>query len=300
MDKRHDKKHMSVVFSTYYSIDVVSAAQRKHGLPGFDLVICDEAHRTTGATFEGEEESHFVRVHDDRHIKATKRLYMTATPRIYGEAAKTTAEAGGITLCSMNDESLYGKTLHELSFSDAVQKDLLTDYKVVVLAMDEAHVSRQLQSLLKGGDNNLKVDDASRIIGCWKALSKHRLEGEMDDRTPMRRAVAFCQVIERNPSAKAHKVSSKLIAGMFKKVVDAYQEEVEGNEEGGLKCEAVHVDGTMNASQKDEQLRWLRADPGEGMCHILTNVRCLSEGIDVPALDAVLFLPPRSSQVDVV
>ena len=300
MAKRHDDAHMSVVFSTYHSIEVLHRAQSEHDLAAFDLIICDEAHRTTGATFEDSDESHFVRVHDEKYIRGAKRLYMTATPRIYGDTSKAKAEDGDITLCSMDDEQLYGKELYVLSFSEAVQRDLLVDYKVIVLAMDEAHISRRLQTLLADENNQLRVDDAAKIIGCWKALSKEELREEAAfDATPMQRAVAFCQVIEHNPGkTQTHKVSSKHIVDMFQPVVEEYQA-LEGTA-SNVVCEAEHVDGTMNASIKDAKLSWLKSEPPENHCRILSNVRCLSEGVDVPALDAVLFLTPRNSQVDVV
>ena len=301
MAKRHDYEHMSVVFSTYHSIDVIARAQAKHGLPPFDLVVCDEAHRTTGATFGDEEESNFVRVHDGAYIRATKRLYMTATPRIYGEAAKTSAENDNVALCSMDDEALFGPELFVITFSEAVKRGLLVDYKVVVLSVEEAHVSRRLQSLLSDENNQLKVDDAAKIVGCWKALAKQGLTEELvGDADPMKRAVAFCQVIEVNKGAKTHKVSSKNIAGMFQSVVEAYQASETDEGAATLACEAEHVDGSMNASEKESKLNWLKAEPPEATCRILSNVRCLSEGVDVPALDAVLFLTPRNSQVDVV
>ena len=297
--KRHDAKHMSVVFSTYHSIHVISEAQHKYGLDDFDLIICDEAHRTTGATFVDEEESAFVKVHDNKFITAKKRLYMTATPRIYGDVAQATAEKDNVALCSMDDEKIYGKELYVLTFSEAVSKGLLVDYKVIILTVDEAHISARLQKLLSDENNQLKVDDAAKIVGCWKALSKQDQDSELSgDNTPMRRAVAFCQVIEPSMGAKTHKVSSKNIANMFQAVVEAYQEQ-EGDH-NTLICEAAHVDGSMNASQKEEKLEWLKSEAPEDTCRILSNVRCLSEGVDVPALDAVLFLTPRNSQVDVV
>lgn len=300
MAKRHDAHHMSVVFSTYHSIDVISRAQHLHGLEAFDLIVCDEAHRTTGATFENESESNFVKVHDAEFIRSAKRLYMTATPRIYAPMAKATAERDSVTLCSMDDEALFGHQLHVITFSEAVQLDLLCDYKVIVLTIDEAHVSSRLQGLLADDDNQLKVDDAARIIGCWKALSKQDIRGEIEDAdSPMRRAVAFCQVIEPQRGARTHKVSSKQIAGMFQAVVEAYNEK-ETQFDDPLVCEADHVDGSMNAAEKESKLDWLKAPSAENTCRILSNVRCLSEGVDVPSLDAVLFLTPRSSQVDVV
>lgn len=307
MTKRHDAHHMSVVFSTYHSIDVISKAQQAFNLADFDLIICDEAHRTTGATFESEDESNFVKVHNNEFIQATKRLYMTATPRIYGENAKKKSDEGSVTLCSMDDENLYGKELYVITFSEAVNKRLLVDYKVIVLAVDQKQISSRIQRLLDDPDNGLKVDDAAKIIGCWKALSKQDTREDLkDDTEPMRRAVAFCQVIEYSKGGKVHKVSSKQIAKMFGDVVEAYkqaEQEAEGFETelaATLKCQAEHVDGGMNASAKEAQIQWLKQEPPRDTCHILSNVRCLSEGVDVPALDAVLFLTPRGSQVDVV
>lgn len=303
MSKRHDGHHMSVVFSTYHSIEVISQAQHAYGLADFDLIVCDEAHRTTGATFDKGDESAFVKVHDADFIRAAKRLYMTATPRIYGDGAKATAEKDNVALCSMDDERLYGRELHVITFSEAVKADLLVDYKVIVLAMDEAHISRSLQNLLKDDDNQIKVEDAAKIIGCWKALSKQETrESLVDDYDPMRRAVAFCQVIEMQQGGKTHKVSSKKIAKMFRQVVEEYKASNLDDDRAAatLMCEASHVDGGMTASEKEAELNWLKADVPDDTCRILSNVRCLSEGVDVPALDAVLFLTPRNSQVDVV
>jgi predicted helicase len=185
--KRHDVDHMTVVFSTYHSIDVISRAQKLHGLPDFDLVISDEAHRTTGATFNDEDESNFVRVHDDGYLHAEKRLYMTATPRIFGESAKVNAERDSIALCSMDDAALYGEELFVITFSEAVRRGLLVDYKVLVLAVEEGHVNRRLQKLLSDDDNQLKVDDAAKIVGCWKALAKQDLAEDLAiDPNPMK------------------------------------------------------------------------------------------------------------------
>ncbi|HAY4757316.1 TPA: DEAD/DEAH box helicase [Escherichia coli] len=300
--------YMNVVFSTYHSVEVIHQAQ-KLGFPAFDFIICDEAHRTTGATFEGDDESAFVRIHDNAYIAGQKRLYMTATPRIFGDDAK---ETEGVTLCSMDDKSLYGDDLYVITFSKAVQLGILCDYKVIVLAVEEKHVSRRIQSLLKDENNQLKVDDAAKIVGCWKALAKQGLAGA-DGVHPdaMKRAVAFCQVIEKDFRGKTHKVSSKLITEMFGAVVEAYQaSEIELLRETApdkaidpslkLQCQVKHVDGSMNATEKKSKIEWLKADTDENVCRILSNVRCLSEGVDVPSLDAVLFLTPRSSQVDVV
>jgi len=306
-NKRQDDEHLNVIYSTYHSIQVISDAQKKNELPDFDLIICDEAHRTTGAIYDGEDESAFVKIHNADFIKSKKRVYMTATPRVYGVAAKAKAENDSIVLYDMDNEEQYGKTLHTLSFSEAVKRGILVDYKVIVLTVSEDHISKNLQKVLADENNSLRVDDAAKIVGCWRALSKQDTQVDLElDPEPMKRAVAFCQVIEINKGAGTHKVSSKNIAGMFQKVVDEYRaalmKENPEHEDAvsQLICEAAHVDGSMNAQQKEEKLDWLKAELPENTCRVLSNVRCLSEGVDVPALDAVLFLTPRNSQVDVV
>jgi predicted helicase len=300
--KRHDDTHMTVIFATYQSIDVISRAQKEHGFPEFDLIVCDEAHRTTGVTFGGEEnDSAFVRVHNQDFLNGKCRLYMTATPRIYGDAAQEKAEKEGAKVYGMNDVALYGPEFHVITFSEAVRRKLLVDYKVIVLAVDEETISRSVQNLLDDPDNGLTVSDASKIVGCWKALAKVGLSQDgVEDPEPMKRAVAFCQVIEADYKGKKHKVSSKLIQQMFQAVVEEYQQKENVEPEVRLTCEAQHVDGGMNASEKEGKLAWLKDETLDRTCRILTNVRCLSEGVDVPALDAVLFLTPRNSQVDVV
>jgi predicted helicase len=289
------KRQLTVVFSTYQSIQVVSDAQKK-GLPDFDLVICDEAHRTTGVTIEGEEDSHFVRVHGDKFLKATKRLYMTATPRIYADSTKSQAQEANAVLCSMDDEKLYGKELHRLGFSDAVGAGLLSDYKVMVLAVDEKFVTKTFQRQIADKNNELTLDDAVKITGCWNGLSKRfakDVEGKAveADLAPMHRAVAFSRSIK----------DSKRITQLFSQIIEQYTAARTDDEEL-LRCEAEHVDGTFNALARNQKLDWLKADTAlrGNVCRILSNARCLSEGVDVPALDAVLFLNPRNSVVDVV
>lgn len=293
--KLHDPEKLTVVFSTYQSIQAVSSAQHDHGLPDFDLIVCDEAHRTTGVTLAGEEESNFVRVHDADFIRAKKRLYMTATPRIFGEAVRKTADDAEAVLCSMDDPALFGETLFTRNFSWAVQNGLLSDYKVIVLAVDEAAVSSGVQRLLADENNELKLDDATKIIGCYKALTKADLKADAaSDTGPMRRALAFTRDIKR----------SKLIEAQFGRVADEWRETLDDAVAAtipSLDCEVKHVDGGFSAHNRNERLAWLKADPEtEHTCRILTNARCLTEGVDVPSLDAILFLHPRKSQIDVV
>lgn len=303
MEHRKRAKGLTVVFTTYQSLPVVAQAQQQ-GVDGFDLVICDEAHRTTGVTLAGEDESNFVRVHDADFLKAERRLYMTATPRLFDDKVKDQAAEHSAELASMDDETVYGPEFHRLSFGEAVERGLLTDYKVIVLTVDEDLVASPLQQQLAGEFSELKLDDASKIVGCWNGLAKRA--GRSPDGTgfapgepPMRRAVVFAKDI----------AASKQVAEVFPSVVDAYRDLLEENENDGhavsatnreLACSVHHVDGTFNALQRNAELAWLKAPVPEGECRILTNARCLSEGVDVPALDAVIFLNPRNSVVDVV
>lgn len=281
---------MTVVFSTYHSIDVLTRAQKHYGLAEFDLVICDEAHRTTGVTLKDEDDSTFVRIHSNDYVAAKKRLYMTATPRIFGDGAKRKADDHDAELASMDDETKFGKDLFHRGFGWAVENELLTDYKVVVLAVDEGLVSTTIQNRLKESAE-LKLDDATKIIGCYKALTKADLASDLEfDPHPMRRALAFCQSIAK----------SQVIESEFTQVVDEYLGSDLIEDPRYLRTEVRHVDGSFNASAREDLLGWLKADSGDNTCRILTNAKVLSEGVDVPALDAIMFMHPRKSQIDVV
>ncbi|MBS1674426.1 MAG: DEAD/DEAH box helicase, partial [Actinobacteria bacterium] len=297
VDEEHDG--LTVVFSTYQSIDAVAEAQRLRG-DTFDLVICDEAHRTTGVTLADESESHFVKVHDNGVIPANARVYMTATPRIFAPEVKNAASQKSAELVSMDDEELFGRVLYRIGFDEAVRKGLLTDYKVVVLGISEDEIVETLQQELAHEGRELAVTDVAKLIGCWNALAKRNAgaiaEGFGTDAAPMRRAVAFAKDIK----------TSVGVASDFTALVEGHLSNIENDDPtDDLTVEAEHVDGTMNATQRGALLDWLKAAPahdqyGRPVARVLTNARCLSEGIDVPSLDAVLFLSPRKSQVDVV
>lgn len=286
------KPGLVVVFSTYQSIEAVSKAQ-KAGIPEFDLIICDEAHRTTGVTLSGEDESAFVRVHNATFLKGKKRLYMTATPRIYGDDAKSKAKDASAEIASMDNAEQFGQELHRLGFGEAVGKGLLSDYKVLVLAVDEKYVSKTFQKQIADRDSELRLEDATKITGCWNGLEK-RFEAAkatvdfQGDVQPMRRAVAFSRSIK----------DSKKFVEQFGQIVEAYKADHPDLEPLGV--EAHHVDGTFDALRRGALLDWLKADTPGNTCRILSNARCLSEGVDVPTLDAVLFLNPRNSVIDVV
>lgn len=276
---------MTVVFSTYQSIDVIHKAQEQ-GIPEFDLIIADEAHRTTGATKLGED-SAFTEVHSNKNVKGELRLYQTATPKIYDANAKRKAEENSIVVSSMDDEERYGEEIFRLGFGDAVAQGYLTDYKVTVLAVSESYINKDMQRVM-AADNQLKVDDIGKIIGVWNAMVKRNgITGEITG-APMKRAIAFTDTIKH----------SKAISEEFETVVNEY---LDAQSTDSFQVDVHHVDGGLNALQKEEQIDWL-ADDGveDNHARVLSNVRFLTEGIDVPNLDAIIFFSPKKSQVDIV
>lgn len=286
---------MTVVFSTYQSIDIVAEAQQQVGFE-FDLIICDEAHRTTGSILTGKTESAFTKIHKNAFIKAKKRLYMTATPRLYRDDVKEKAKKEDILLCSMDDPAIYGEEFYRIGFAESVRQGLLSDYKVLILTLSDKEIPPALQRAISDATKEISTDDATKLMGCINALSKRMLIDEgllkQSDPEPMRRAVAFCQNIK----------ISKQIANVFNEFKNDYYDSLTPEDRAELVdvC-ADHIDGGMSAGLRDEKMSWLKNAPANGKeCRILTNVRCLSEGVDVPTLDAVLFLSARNSQVDVV
>ena len=305
--RNHDG--LVVVFSTYQSIDAVAEAQREllkstkgeYGI--FDFIICDEAHRTTGVKVSDADESNFTKIHSNEYVQGKKRLYMTATPRLYGESAKIKASEKDCILCSMDDESLYGKEFYRVNFAYAVTNGLLTDYKVLVLTVNEEDIPQNLQSEIKMGlRTELNYDDTAKLIGVINGLSKiiRGDEGRTWEADPckMKRALAFCSAI----GDVSKPGTSKNVSAIMPEVSRKYKEQIENEDERKrvVDVSTKHIDGSMNSSERNEILSWLKEDGEDNECKVVTNVRCLSEGVDVPALDAVLFLSSRNSQVDVV
>jgi len=300
---------LTVVFSTYQSIEAIKAAQdetlKETGCSygKFDLIVCDEAHRTTGVKLSDRDESNFTKIHDADYIKGNKRLYMTATPRLYGSSAKIKASEKDAILCSMDDEKLYGDEFFRVNFSYAVEHGLLTDYKVLVLTVNEDDLPGEVLKDIKDPNNTeLNFDDTSKLIGVINGLSKiirgdNRVTWDNDPGV-MQRAIAFCSSIG-NAASPGTSVNTSMV---LPKICEKYRDSIDPEErEHVVEVSARHIDGSMNSQERNAQLAWLAEDNiAENECRVLTNVRCLSEGIDVPALDAVLFLSSRNSQVDVV
>ena len=295
-----DPSKMTVVFCTYQSLPLIEAVQND-GAPQFDIIFCDEAHRTTGVDKPGDKTSPFVLVHDENRIRASKRLYMTATPKLYTENARQQAADYDVEVFSMNDEEKYGPQFHWLPFSKAVELGELSDYKVAIFGISEHEVNAKLAGNTGKYGSEININDATRIIGCWRALQNPENK-EKDDETlkPLKRVIAFTNRIDESKALKTY----------WNQIIeDALERLPEEEQPTNFLCETKHVDGTVHALNRRERLDWLkndddrdRADDSESetVCRILSNARCLSEGIDVPALDAVIFYKPRKSHIDVV
>ena len=287
-----DEDAMTVVFCTYHSLPIVEIAQEQ-GAPAFDLVLCDEAHRTTGIEQSDEETetSPFVLVHNADRIRAKKRLYMTATPRLYTEGAKAKAARHDIEVFSMDDPAAYGPEFHRLPFSRAVEQNLLSDYRVAIFTMYEPDADATLQGYVGAGGSEINITDATKFVGCWRALQNP--EGQSDDdaaNQPLTRAIAFNNTIRNSKRLAEH------WNGVIESAIELMPEDLRPL---NFECETQHVDGQHNAFDRKTRIEWLKSSSA-GACRILSNARCLSEGIDVPALDAVIFMTPKNSHVDIV
>ena len=281
---------MTVVFCTYQSLGLVEQAQAA-GAPAFDLVLCDEAHRTTGVDKPGDKTSPFVLIHDNERVRAEKRLYMTATPRLYAQSAKTKAARHETEVFSMDDEETYGPEFHCLPFSKAVEEGLLSDYKVVVLAISEKCVDPAIQEYLAADGTEINITDAAKIVGCWRALQNPENRESGNGRLPqLSRAIAFTNTIKESQKLEKH------WDGVVRSAIDRLPEDEQTE---AFRCETLHVDGKSHALDRKARIDWLKG-ASENACRVLSNARCLTEGIDVPALDAVLFMSPRNSPIDIV
>ena len=267
------KRGRRVVFSTYQSSPQVAAAQAAGQVPGFDLVIADEAHRCAGKV-----SSVYGTVLDDEAIRAKKRLFMTATPRTYTARVQKKADDEGIEVASMDDEAVFGPVVHQLNFGEAIQKGLLSDYQVVVVGVDDGRYKQMVdRRRIVKADKNLETDA--------ETLAKHIALAKAIHDYGLRRTITFHSRIK----------TASEFANMLPKVVSW----MKTHEQPNVELVTDHVSGEMSTGERNRRLNRLRnIEPGQS--GVLTNAQCLSEGIDVPTLDGVAFIDPRRSQVDIV
>ncbi len=313
-EKAQKESKRFIIFSTYQSALRIKEAQEA-GLGEIDLIICDEAHRTVGAMYssnERDDKNAFTLCHSDEHIKAKKRLYMTATPKVYSESSKAKAKESDNAIYSMDDEGIFGEEIYTLNFARAIALDLLTDYKVMILAVRKENLSGVTNSVnqkisqleAKGTKLDKKLinnEFVCKIVGTHKGLAKKDLialddENKKDynlqnkyDTAPSQRAISFCKSIN----------TSKNIKDSFETIMECYDEELKKKSFKNLTISIDHIDGTMNCKVRLEKLEELnKFEPNT--CKVLSNARCLSEGVDVPALDSIVFFDGKSAMVDII
>ena len=282
--KKIPRDSLTAVFSTYHSLPVVKKAA---GNIKFDIIFCDEAHRTTGV----ENKSFFTLVHEDSNVKAGKRVYMTATPRVYSDVIK--AKMGKV-IYSMDDELKYGPVFHNFSFSEAVRQGVLSDFRVKIAIVPPEVADRDFIQSISEKKGEIPLDERTLLASVW-----HGLNHPDDNESPklLQRVIAFANRIDR----------SLMFAGKItdnndtNRSLDTIVNALEPKWKTGNRVEVEHVDGRTRAIERRNQMHWLdesTTDPNT--CRIISNAKCLSEGVDVPALDGVIFLNPRKSKVDVV
>ncbi len=313
-EKAQKENKRFIIFSTYQSALRIKEAQEA-GLNEIDLIICDEAHRTVGAMYssnERDDKNAFTLCHSDEHIKAKQRLYMTATPKVYSESSKAKAKESDNVIYSMDDADTFGEEIYTLNFERAIALDLLTDYKVIILAVRKENLSGVTNSVNKK-ISQLKAEGTKldkklinnefvcKIVGTHKGLAKqdlivlddenkedHNLQNQYDT-APSQRAINFCKSIN----------TSKNIKDSFETIMECYDEELKKKSFKNLKISIDHIDGTMNCKERLEKLEKLNEfEPNT--CKVLSNARCLSEGVDVPALDSIVFFDGKSAMVDII
>ncbi|MFB1301850.1 type ISP restriction/modification enzyme [Helicobacter pylori] len=313
-EKAQKENKRFIIFSTYQSALRIKEAQEA-GLGGIDLIVCDEAHRTVGAMYssnERDDKNAFTLCHSDENIKAKKRLYMTATPKVYSESSKAKAKEKDNVIYSMDDAEIFGEEIYTLHFSQAIALDLLTDYKVIILAVRKENLSGVTNSVNKK-ISQLKAEGTKldkklinnefvcKIVGTHKGLAKqdlivlddenkedHNLQHQYDT-APSQRAINFCKSIN----------TSKNIKDSFETIMECYDEELKKKSFKNLKINIDHIDGTMNCKDRLEKLEELNQFQ-PNTCKVLSNARCLSEGVDVPALDSIVFFDGKSAMVDII
>ncbi len=293
-----------VVFCTYHSLGRITDAQAQHGAPGFDLAIADEAHRTTGAVLKDradqakERDVNFQEFHDDTCLRTRKRLYMTATPRLYTQKSIRRAEQKGVSVVDMGDYEVYGPELHRLPFAKAVEHQMLSDYRVIVLGVSESSVTQGLRQRLEGIDIDQSpntnraptTSEMTRVLGVSLAVNGVTEGKALEQPGKLPRTMAFANTIRRSKWYASALMESEVLRSTTRRMQHGR----------AMKVVAKHLDASATALQRNSELRALARSDRDGECRVVCNVKLFTEGVDVPSLDAVAFLDPRDSQVDVV
>ena len=267
------RKGPSVVFCTYQSSSVIAEAFKMLGVPAFDIAIADEAHRCAGLS-----SSEFATIVAPNAIEARKRLFMTATPRVYSEGARGKAHELECELSSMDDPVKFGPVFHELKFSKAIEQGLLTDYQVAIIGVDDPTYRAYAER------GTIVTTDGKNITDA-RTLSGHIVLAKAMRNYNLRRVISFHSRINR----------AKEFSEAFPGVINEMPRESRPNG----KLWADYISGEMSSGKRDVLLSRL-GNLEQDEYGLLSNARCLGEGVDIPTLDGITFIDPRSSQIDII
>ncbi len=267
------RSNRCVVFATYHSSPILAGLFSTNQVKKFDLVIADESHRCAGSTTGA-----FATILDEKAINADKRLFMTATPRYFTDKLKKMAGEMEFEIASMDDEKLFGPVFHRLSFSEAIKLGLLSDYQVAIVAVTNELYQKYVEDRkLVTFDDNIKMDARSLAshIGLARAAADHDLK----------------KVISFHGRVKRAKSYSEELPTVVKWMSSDGQSET--------KVWSKHVSGDMPSQKRDALLDHFK-NLAPDVRGFVANARCLSEGVDLPALDGVAFIDPKASELDII
>ena len=272
-----DVNDKNIIFATYNSLDVIVSALMAKSDFEFDLGIFDESHRTAGT----KASKMFVYGLDDNYIKIKKKLFMTATERLVTPRVKKHAESAGDIIFSMDDEEKYGPVFTTLNFGEAIEKDIISDYKIILVSMtSEALLEYQALKTI----NKAEIGEEQKTID-KDVLMKQLILNKVIKEIGIKKVLSYHAYVK---NAKIF-VEGDGVNYSLRSILEGVNSTSEELYTG-------HVNGQMSASERKEILR----DFEESSLGVVSNARCLTEGVDVPVIDAIYFADPKNSLVDIV
>ncbi len=246
----------TIVFSTYQSLEKVVEAVRGTEFQ-FDLAICDEAHKTAGSKL-----SKYGFIHSDANIVVKKRLYMTATPRVFSNNLKSALTSDNTTyIQDMSDPNIFGCEFHRMSFKEAIDKEILVDYQIVVVGVTNREIQQMLTQRKYISDNET-IDEITHNYALDKFMSEYNATHVITFHSSVKKADAFKERHKKNYTSTA----------------------------------SYHVNGKQSTNDRKVIMKEFVGSSKS----IMTNARCLTEGVDMPSIDAVYFCDPKNSKTDIV
>ena len=279
-DFLHSKKiQTKYVFSTYQSLPVIAETFLGFDDLTFDLTIFDEAHRTAGAKYS----TLFSLALDDNNIPSKKRLFMTATERMLRPKFKKIAEENDRVVFSMDDENIYGKLFHSYNFGNAINDKIISDYEIIVAGIQEHELKEWIIN-----NKELEVLDVKEItLTTAQILFSQIILSKAMESYPINKVISFHNSVN----------NAKVFLGEIGKGNDIKKLITKLN--SSIKSDDIfidHINGSMSAGSRQEKLDEFK----EAKYGLISNSRCLTEGVDVPIIDSIYFVDNKNSIIDIV